>query len=111
MLPTGRDLAGSLERRFGRLPNGVRSLAIIQRGRIARAFKDRKQRMLIEDSYVVTDLLNDLSYLVTPAGSQIQLLFALNEAFVAVDMDLGSDPLELAEIITKLLLGSGTSFS
>jgi hypothetical protein len=59
----------------------------------------------------VTDLLNDLSYLVTPADSHIQLLFALNEAFVAVDIDIGRDPLELAEIMRKLLLESGTSFS
>ena len=111
MSPTGHELAGSLEPRFGELPNGVRSLTIIQRGRIARTLQDRRQSMSIEDSYVVTDLLNDLSYFVTPAESQFQLLFVLNETFVAVDVDMGTDPLEVAEIMTKLLLESGTQFS
>jgi hypothetical protein len=58
----------------------------------------------LTDSYLVTDLFDDITYLVGQAGSLSQLVFTLKDEQVMVAVQPGSDLTEIAHNFAKHLL-------
>ena len=56
-----------------------------------------------EETFVVTDLLEGGWYLVTREASQYQLLFALKDGHIMVNVPLDADVVDVAQKLSKRL--------
>ncbi len=62
-----------------------------------------RPNMAVADSFLVTDLLDDITYLVGQAGSLSQLVFTLKNEQVMVAVQPGSDLTEIAHDFARNL--------
>ncbi len=91
----------------------IRSITVLQECQpawLGDQVKDYAKQMLpsdIEDTFVVTDLLEDISYLVAETKSSYKLTFALKEGQMIVAGDPAADITEVAHMVVIRLRRSG----
>lgn len=88
----------------------IEDLAIIQGGHLIAKLQNRgltgsNENTVsgIQETFLVTDLLNDASYFVTHFDDHIQLLVSLKERLVVAHIDSGTDVMEIADRLVKQL--------
>lgn len=103
-------------------PDGnIRSISLIENGRMVRHRRrtsyhpddwsdESTENSETHDVLVITDLLNDFWYLLTPRTSGYQLTFSLKEGQVIVDVQSSSDPADVAQKVAEQLVSSGAHF-
>ena len=101
----------------------IRSISLIRNGRIVRHRKrtsyhpeyidwsiQSTENSETQDVLLITDLLNDFWYLLTPRTSGYQLTFSLKEGQVIVDVQSSSNPADVAQKVAEQLVTSGAHF-
>jgi hypothetical protein len=90
----------ALEIAFRELYPNIQSIALIRRGGITRMLGNNQN----EETFVVTDLLEGGSYLVTRGASQYRLLFTVKDGYIMVNAPLGADVVDVAQKLSKRLV-------
>ena len=92
------------------LDESIKTLAIIQGQHLIIKIQSRPQTEVyddtgshIEGTYLVTDLLNDTSYVVSRFDSHTQLLIRLKEGLIVAEVDSQTDFIEVAEKLARKL--------
>ena len=89
-----------LEKAFRELYPSIQSIALIRRGGITRMLGNNQN----EETFVVTDVLEGGSYLVTRGASQYQLLFTVKDGYIMVNVPLDADVVDVAQKLSKRLV-------
>ena len=92
------------------LDGSIKTLAIIRAGHLISKIRNRPQTAFhddtgshIQSTFLVTDLLNDASYVVSRFGSHTQLLIRLKEDLIVAEVDSQTDFVEVAERLAREL--------
>jgi hypothetical protein len=89
-----------LEMAFRELYPSIQSVALIQRGGIARMLGNER----MEETFVVTDVLEGGWYFVTRGESQYQLLFTVKDGYIMVNVPLDADVVDVAQKLSRRLV-------
>ena len=90
------------------LDASIEALAIIQGEHIVTKLQNRLQKTLeagsqIRDTFIVTDLLKDASYIVPRFDSHFQLLVAFKEHLIVADINSQTDFTEVVDNLVNQL--------
>jgi len=92
------------------LDESIKTLAIIQGQHLITKIQGRPQTAFHDDigshiqgTFLVTDLLNDASYVVSRFDSHVQLLIRLKEDLVVAEVDSQTDFIEVADKLAREL--------
>ena len=90
------------------LDESIKTLAIIQGGHLITKIQSRPQTAFDDDTgshiqgtFLVTDLLNDASYVVSRFDSYALLLIRLKEDLIVAEVDSQTDFIEVAEKLAR----------
>jgi len=90
------------------LDASIEALAIIQGEHIVTKLQNRLQKTLeagsqIRDTFIVTDLLKDASYIVSRFDSHVQVLVAFKEHLIVADINSQADFTEVVDNLVNQL--------
>jgi hypothetical protein len=88
-----------LEMAFRELYPSIQSIALIRRGGITRMLGNNRN----EETFVVTDVLEGGWYFVIRGALQYQLLFAVKDGYIMVNVPLDADLADVAQKLSKRL--------
>jgi hypothetical protein len=89
-----------LQMAFGELYPSVQSVALIRRGGITRMLGNEQ----IEETFVVTDVLEGGWYFVTRGASQYQLVFSVKDGYVMAHVSVDEDVVDVAQKLSSRLV-------
>jgi hypothetical protein len=89
-----------LEMAFREIYPSIQSIALIRRGGITRMLGNEQ----IEETFVVTDVLQGGWYSVTRGASQYRLLFTVKEGYIMVNVPLDADVVDVAQKLSRRLV-------
>ena len=100
----------SLHLASANLDEYIKALAIIREGHLITKIQNRPQTAFHDDTgsniqgtFLVTDLLNDASYVVSRFDSHTQLLIRFKEDLIVAEVDSQTDFVEVAERLAREL--------
>lgn len=87
------------------LEGSVDAIAVIEQGRIRTILRHESDQSYDStapsQTFMVTDLMSNISYVVSQFGSRAQLLVSVKDRLIVAEMGSSADFPEIAEILTR----------